>query len=259
MGIIACVVVTTTTVGTTTITSPITTAIPSTTTGPISTTALLATGTLTTPITTTTLAPTTTTMNYCAEENGMNQPLTIQPNQVTSNQPYDQTTPSTGSINPTTSTPGLNFPSTSPLINITLAQPAALTVVYIPTDRPIQTTNVQQFALIFAYPDGTRSEQYTSQTPSATGTTTTTTPATGTPSGTTPSDVVPPSDVSPQVDLPANFQVPSGTVLMIVITATENSETPRGVSIHTPSLTSRHHMCYYPFLMIGHCGYHRMR
>jgi hypothetical protein len=175
-------------------------------------------------------------MNYCVEENGMNQPLTIQPNQVTSNQPYNQTTPATGDINPTTSTLGLNFPATSPLINITLVQPATLTLIYLPTDRPNQPTNVEQFTLVFAYPNGTISDQFTSQTPSTSGTTTTT-PSIGVVSGTTPSGVVPPSDVSPQVDLPPNFQVPSGTVLMITITSTQNSDSPRGVSIHlsTPS------------------------
>jgi hypothetical protein len=175
-------------------------------------------------------------MNYCVEENGMNQPLTIQPNQVTSNQPYNQTTPATGDINPTTSTLGLNFPSTGPLINITLVQPATLTLIYLPTDRPNQPTNVEQFTLVFAYPNGTISDQFTSQTPSTSGTTTTT-PSTGVVSGTTPSGVVSPSDVSPQVDLPPNFQVPSGTVLMITITSTQNSDSPRGVSIHvcTPS------------------------
>jgi hypothetical protein len=161
-------------------------------------------------------------MNYCVEENGMNQPLTIQPNQVTSNQPFDQTTPPKGNINPTSTTPGLDFPSTSPLINITLTQPAALTLVYLPTDRPNQLTNVQQFALVFAYPNGTVSDEFISQTPLPSGTTTTT--------PTTPSGVVPPSDVSPQVDLPPNFQVPNGTVLMIMITSTQNLDSPRGVS-----------------------------
>jgi hypothetical protein len=175
-------------------------------------------------------------MNYCVEENGMNQPLTIQPNQVTSNQPYDQTTPTTGDINPTTSTLGLNFPSTGPLINITLVQPATLTLVYLPTDRPNQPTNVEQFTLVFAYPNGTISDQFTSQTPSTSGTTTTT-PSTGVVSGTIPSGVVSPSDVSPQVDLPPNFQVPNGTVLMITITSTQNSESPLGVSKHSFSIT----------------------
>jgi hypothetical protein len=181
-------------------------------------------------------------MNYCVEENGMNQPLTIQPNQVTSDQPYDQTTPTTGDINPTTSTLGLNFPSTGPLINITLVQPATLTLVYLPTDRPNQPTNVEQFALVFAYPNGTISDQFTSQTPSTSGTT----PSSGVPSGTTtttttpttPSGVVPPSDVSPQVDLPPNFQVPNGTVLMIVITSTQNSANPSGVSTHVSASSS---------------------
>jgi len=167
-------------------------------------------------------------MNYCIQENGMNQPLTIQPNQVTSNQPFDQTTPTTGDINPTSTTPGLNFPLTSPLINITLVQSAALTLIYLPTDRPNQPTNVEQFTLVFAYPNGTISDQFTSQTPSPSGTTTTTVP--------TSSGVVPPSGVSPQVDLPPNFAVPNGTVLMITITTTQNSDSPRGVSIHVSSL-----------------------
>jgi hypothetical protein len=167
-------------------------------------------------------------MNYCTQENGMNQPLTIQPNQVASNQPFDQTTPTTGDINPTSTTPGLNFPLTSPLINITLVQSAALTLIYLPTDRPNQPTNVEQFTLVFAYPNGTISDQFISQTPSTSGTTTTTVP--------TSSGVVPPSGVSPQVDLPPNFAVPNGTVLMITITTTQNSDSPRGVSIHFSSL-----------------------
>jgi hypothetical protein len=128
------------------------------------------------------------------------------------------------------------------LINITLVQPATLTLVYLPTDRPNQPTNVEQFALVFAYPNGTISDQFTSQTPSTSGTT----PSSGVPSGTTtttttpttPSGVVPPSDVSPQVDLPPNFQVPNGTVLMIVITSTQNSANPSGVSTHVSASSS---------------------
>jgi hypothetical protein len=183
--------------------------------------------------TTSTLAPTTTTMNYCAEENGMNQPLTIQPNQFTSNQPFDQTTPTTGDINPTSITPGLNFPSTNPLINITLDQPAALTVIYVPTDRPNQSTNVEQFVVVFVYPNGTTSQPFTSQTPSTTGTTT---PSTGVSLETTttlqtPSGVVPPSVVSPQVDLPPNFQVPENTIVIINITSTQQNAPPTGVCI----------------------------
>jgi hypothetical protein len=161
-------------------------------------------------------------MNYCVDEQGMNQPLTIPLDKVSSNQPFEQTTPSGGDINPTTNTPGLNFPTTSPLINITLTQPATLTLVYVPTDRPNQLTNVQQFTLIFAYPDGSLSDQYTS-TPSSTS---------GTTAPTTSNGVVLPSNVSPQVDLPSNFDVPTGTVLMIAITSTESSEAPRGVSTH---------------------------
>ncbi len=191
--------------------------------------------------TTTTLSPTTTTMNYCTEENGMNQPLTIQPNQVTSNYSYDQTTSPTD-INPTTTSPGLNFPSTNPLINITLNQPATLTLLYLPTDRPNQPTNVNEFSVVFVYPNGTPSVELISQIPSSSGTTTTTTtPSTRALSETTttpsPSGIVPPSNVSPQVDLPPNFQVPNGTVLMIMITSTNDSASPYGVSKHIFSLS----------------------
>jgi hypothetical protein len=172
-------------------------------------------------------------MNYCAEENGMNQPLTIQPNQVVSSPPYEQTTP-LGDINPTSTTPGLNFTSTNPLINITLDQPATLTLIYLPIDRPNQSTNVDEFALVFVYPNGTMSDEFISQIPSTSGITTTT-PSTGAPSAitTTPSTsgVIPPSDVSPQVDLPANFQVPSGTILRVMITSTTDYGIPYGVCI----------------------------
>jgi len=171
-------------------------------------------------------------MNYCTE-NGMNQPLTIQPNQVTSNQPLDQTT-SPADINPTTTSPGINFPSTNPLINITLNQPATLTLIYLPTNRPNQPTNVNEFSVVFVYPNGT-TDSFTSEIPLSSGTiTTTTTPSTGTPSETTttanPSSIVPSSNVSPQVDLPPNFQVPNGTILMIAITSTNDSASPYGVS-----------------------------
>jgi hypothetical protein len=173
-------------------------------------------------------------MNYCTEELGMNQPLTIQPSQVTSNPPSDQTTPS-GDINPTTTTtPGLNFSSPNPQINITLDQPASLTVIYLPVDRPNQPTNVDQFTVVFVYPNGTTSQEFTSEIPSA-GSTTTTTPSTGAPSETTttpsPGGIVPPSDVSPQVDLPPNFQVPNGTIVIINITSTIDSLNPTGVSV----------------------------
>ncbi len=212
--------------------TPMTTGTPFTTGTPSATTSTLAPTTGTPLSTTTTLPPTTTTMNYCTEENGMNQPLTIQQNQVTSNQPFDQITPTTGDINPTSTTLGLNFPSTNPLINITLVQPAALTLIYLPTDRPNQPTNVEQFVLVFAYPNGTISDEFISQTPSTSGTTTTT-PSTGVVSGTIPTGIVPPSDVSPQVDLPPNFAVPNGTVLMIMITSTQNLDNPRGVSTYS--------------------------
>jgi hypothetical protein len=172
-------------------------------------------------------------MNYCTEELGMNQPLTIQPNQVTSSPPSDQTTPS-GDINPTTTTPGLNFSSPNPQINITLDQPASLTVIYLPVDRPNQPTNVDQFVVVFVYPNGTTSQQFTSEIPS-TSSTTTTTPSTGAPLGTTTTPsaigVVPPSFISPQVDLPPNFLIPNGTVVVINITSTTDNANPAGVSV----------------------------
>jgi hypothetical protein len=174
-------------------------------------------------------------MNYCIQELGMNQPLTIQPNQVTSSPPSDQTTPP-GDINPATitTTPGLNFSSPNPQINITLDQPTSLTVIYLPVDRPNQPTNVDQFTVVFVYPNGTTSEEFTSEIPS-TGSTTTTTPSTGVSPATTttpsPSGIVPPSDVSPQVDLPPKFQVPNGTIVIINITSTIDSLNPTGVSV----------------------------
>ena len=201
VGIIACVKITTTTTGTTS-------------------------------QTTTTLPPTTTTMNYCTQQNGMNQPLTITPDQVTSNPLPQPTTPLSG-INPTSTTPGLDFPTPNPQINVTLNQPATLTVVYLPVDRPNQPSNVQQFQVVFIYPNGSTSPTFTSTTasiPSTTSTsTTTTTPSTiFTTSGTT--TIVPPSNVSPQVNLPLNFQVPQYTTLIITITSTINGNNSTGVS-----------------------------
>lgn len=178
--------------------------------------------------TTTSLPPTTTTMNYCVEEKGMNQPLTIQPEQVKSNPSPDQTTP--GDINPTGTTPGLDFPTPNPQINVTLDQPAKLTVVYVPVDRPEQPSNVKTFTVVFIYPDGSTSPSFDSKIPSP-GATTTTTPSSGASSGTTPSTtgVFAPSAVSPQVDLPKNFQVPKGTVISITITSTSDQRNPQDV------------------------------
>ena len=190
---------------------------------------LTTTTTGTTPQTTTTLPSTTTTMNYCTQQNGMNQPLTITPDQVTSNPPPQSTTPLSG-INPTSTTPGLDFPTPNPQINVTLNQPAILTVVYLPNDRPNQPSNVQQFQVVFIYPNGTTSTPFTSTTASilSTTSTSTTTPSTiFTTSGTT--TIVPPSNISPQVDLPPNFQVPTNTIVVITITSTTNGTNPTGV------------------------------
>ena len=176
-------------------------------------------------------------MNFCTEEKGMNQPLTIQSTQVKFDVKPDATTPP-GDINPKqTPTPGLTFSTKmTPTINVTLDQPTTLTVVYLPVDRPNKPSNVNEFTIVFVFPNGTNTPSFTSVIPSAGASTTTTTP---TPSGVTaqstttpsPTGVVPPSNVSPQVDLPPNFQVPQGTTIMITITSTSDVSYPHDVCI----------------------------
>jgi hypothetical protein len=170
-------------------------------------------------------------MTYCEENNGMNQPLDIQPGQVTS-QPPAETKPGS-SLNPTTSTPGLDFPTNNPQINVTFDEPTTAVLFYAPTDRPNESTNMGEFKVTFVYPDGTKSETFPSETPSASGTTT---PSAGTPSETsttTPfaSGYVAPSENSPQVKLPPNFQLPKGTIAVIEITKTTDDKPARGVCI----------------------------
>ena len=181
--------------------------------------------------TTTAVPPTTTTMQYCVEQKGMNAPLTIEPTQVKSNPSPDPTTPA-GDINPT-STTGLSFPTPNPQINVTLDQSAILTVVYVPVDRPNQPSNVDAFTVVFVYPDGTTSEVFDSKIPSA-GTTTTTQSGAASQTTTTVSTtgVFAPSAVSPQVNLPVNFRVPQGTVIVITVTSTSDRSNPRDVCIH---------------------------
>ena len=186
--------------------------------------------------TTTAVPPTTTTMNYCVEQNGMNAPLTIQPSQVTSNPSPNPTTPA-GDINPTSTTTGLNFPTPNPQINVTLDQPATLTVVYVPVDRPNQPSNVDAFTVVFVYPNGTSSQPLESKIPSA-GATTPSDATTQTTSTVSTTGVFAPSDVSPQVDLPVNFRVPEGTVIVITITSTSDQSNPRDVCIHLLSAFS---------------------
>jgi hypothetical protein len=202
----------------TTITAPATTGTPSTTKPSHKLAAVLQT--------TTTLPPTTTTMNFCVEENGMNQPLTITSDQVQFDSPPTQST----DVNPTPTTPGLTFTTPNPRISVTLTQPTTLTVIYLPVDRPNNPSNVNDFAVVLTYPNGTTSSPYTSTTPSASSQTTTTTPI-PTAASTTPSPtaVVPLSDVSPRVDLPPNFDVPQNTVVTIVITTTTDGSNPTGV------------------------------
>lgn len=208
----------------TTSVAPTTTGLPETTGAPVETTTIGATSV---PLSTTpALPPTTTTMNYCVEEKGMNQPLTIQPDQVKSNPTPEQTTPP-GDINPTSTTPGLDFTTMNPEINVTLDQPATLTVIYVPVNRPNEPTNVEEFTVVFVYPDGTRSQPYDSSPASSTGEPSS--QATTTPSTTGAN--VPPSPQSPQVDLPTNFRVPEGTTIVITITSTKDQSPPENVCI----------------------------
>ena len=182
--------------------------------------------------TTTAVPPTTTTMAYCVEQNGMNAPLTIEPKQVTSNPSPNPTTPA-GDINPTSTTTGLSFPTANPQISVKLDQPATLTIVYVPVDRPNQPSNVDAFTVVFVYPNGTSSQPFDSKIPAA-GTTTTTQSGASSQTTTTVSTtgVFAPSDVSPQVDLPVEFRVPQDTVIVITITSTSDQSNPRDVCIH---------------------------
>jgi hypothetical protein len=170
-------------------------------------------------------------MNYCTQQNGMNQPLNIQPSQVSFDSPSDQS-PSSTDINPTSKTTGFTFNTTlNPRIKVTLDQPTTLTVIYLPNDRPNQRSNVKDFAVVFIYPDGSTSQPFPSTTVStSSAVTSTTTPLAGITPGTT--TIVPPSDVSPQVNLPANFDLPQKTTVMIMITSTTNGMNPTGVCLN---------------------------
>jgi hypothetical protein len=87
---------------------------------------------------------------------------------------------------------------------------------------------VKDFAVVFIYPDGSTSQPFPSTTVSTSSAiTSTTTPLAGITPGTT--TIVPPSDVSPQVNLPADFDLPEKTTLMIMITSTTNGFYPTGV------------------------------
>jgi hypothetical protein len=213
------------------------------------------TGTTSPSTTTTALPATTTTMNYCTQQNGMNQPLTITPEQVISNPPPQSTTPLSG-INPTSTTPGLDFPTPNPQINVTLDQPTTLTVVYLPIDRPDKPSNVVQFQVEFVYPNGTTSTPFNSTTASIPSTTSTSTtpPSAGSPppTSTSPSvtTIVPPSDVSPKVNLPANFYVPEDTTIVITITSTIGGSNPTGVSKHFSSHFIRDYRAYVTVLFL---------
>jgi hypothetical protein len=177
-------------------------------------------------------------MNYCVQEQGMNQPMTIDSTQVIYKQLPEQTSPP-GNINPTLTQPGLNYTTEqSPTINVTLTQPASLTVIYIPIDRPNQPSNVNQFNVAFVFPNNNTPIQFPSSFAGTVETTTTTTPSslpsltsTTPAAGTTTPGVQPPSSVSPTVDLPPNFQVPSGTVIIITVLSTTDRQPATGVRI----------------------------
>jgi hypothetical protein len=99
---------------------------------------------------------------------------------------------------------------------------------------------VNTFTIVFVYPNGSSSPPLNSQIPlSGASTTTTPSSAAASEATTTPatSGVVPPSNVSPQVDLPPNFQVPAGTTIVITITSTPNQSPPTGVCINSLSLS----------------------
>ncbi|CAM4880153.1 unnamed protein product [Rotaria socialis] len=172
---------------------------------------------------TTVLPPITTTMSYCTQQNGMNQPLTIQPTQVTSNPPPE----TTGNINPTLNTPGFNYPSMYPEINVTLVQPATLTLIYIPVDRQDRPSNVNRFIVKFVYPDSSTTSQFSSEIPS----TTETTISSGTTTTLSTTVVFPPSDASPRVNLPPNFHLPNGTIIVVDISGTVDGAYAKEVTI----------------------------
>jgi hypothetical protein len=123
---------------------------------------------------------------------------------------------------------------------VTLNQPTTLTVIYVPTDRPNQPSNVNGFTVQFVFPDSTVSPIFPSSL-GGTAETTTTTTASGLPSQTTPSGLPSqttttpglqqPSANSPRVDLPADYQVPPKTVIIVTITSTSDKSSPTGVRI----------------------------
>ena len=160
-------------------------------------------------------------MSYCQVTVGMNQLLPILPGQVTYNPTPNNPSPS-GDINPTPSTPGLNFSSNNPEIQVTLTQPTILTLVYVPTNRKDLPTTVEEFTVTLALPNGTTLGPYPSETPS-----------TGAPSQTTtsPSNAVSPSAGSPQVPIPVNSELPQGTIVIIDVTKTKQDSLATGVCI----------------------------
>jgi hypothetical protein len=165
---------------------------------------------------------------------------------------------SSTNINPISTTTGFTFTTPNPQIRVTLDRPTTLTLIYLPVDRPNQPSNVQQFQVVFVYPTGSPSPSFTSTIPSTNDITTlTTTPSAGTtpPIFTTPRaiTIVPPSNVSSQVDLPPNFQVPQNTVVEITITSTINGSNPTGVCecfFSQSSLISRSYIsCFWKHIM----------
>lgn len=191
-----------------------------------STTELTSTQLLTS--TTTTLPPTTAAMNYCAEGRGMNEPLNIRPDQVVTSSSV-----SPADINPTSSTPGLNFTTMNPKVNVTLDQPATITLLFIPTNIRELPTNVEEFEVLFLYPNGTLSTSYISTIGTVPSTTTVSSgqPLETTTATSSSSPSYTPSPSSPRVELPVNFQVPPGTIIIITIVQTNNQQNPVNVRI----------------------------
>jgi hypothetical protein len=190
-------------------------------------------------------------MSYCVEQKGMNQPLSLTPDQVTSN----PAPTSSGDINPKPDTTGYTFTSLNPVINVVLKETTTVTVIYLPNDRPNKPSNVNQFVVTVSYPDGRTPDELTSTTPTS-GATTTTTPS---PSGseTTPSSnaVILPSSSSPQVNLPTNYRLPVGAVISITIISTTNQDFPRDVRSKQSTLNISSYLFH---LYSGHRWYHRL-
>ena len=192
--------------------APTTTAPPSTTgTFPLaeSTKPVFETPTITSP-----------TLNYCGEQIGMGQPLVIQAEQVSFKLAPGEGRPS-GDINPTIETSGVDLPSKATEIIITMVESTVLTTIYIPTNRPGQSTNVIEFTVVIIDTNSTVPIQFTSVLPSSSEPTTTALSTAG--------GVVLPSDNSPQVKLTPDFELSKDSTITIRDIKTTDGLSPTGV------------------------------